>query len=249
MPMPPALPPMGAVPKIPLPSGELLETGIQGFDALIGGGLRPSSNVLLLGPPGIEKFVFGLQFAWQAFAKKQPVIYITTDLAPLEIENKGSEFGWRFFSYTNRGLSFIDCYSWTLGTPPADRKDIQVPGPSALNDLSIGVTQAIQEHYKPQQKSRVIIQSVSTLLLYNPPEVVFRFTQITGARLKSVEATTLWHLEAGMHDDKTVTTLKHLMDGVIEMKQEGGKNFLQAPLHGLKEWREFVVTPQGIALV
>jgi len=212
--------------------------------------LPENANLLVIGPPGMEKTALAMQFMGSALTNKQQCMYITTDMAPEEIENRGSEYGWHLFSYTNKGLYFVDCYSWTLGSNAnkTKRQDVMVPGPSALNDLSIGITQAMQKGFKQPANNRAVFHSVSTLLLYNNPEIAFRFLQITGARLKSAGTSTLFLLEAGMHEEKAVTTLKHLMDGYVEIRKDDGKWLLTAPQNGLPEWIEFKLGKNGIEI-
>ncbi|TLZ76583.1 MAG: KaiC domain-containing protein, partial [Methanobacteriota archaeon] len=41
---------------------ERLQTGIEGFDAMVQGGLPMGSSVVLQGPPGQEKLLFALTF-------------------------------------------------------------------------------------------------------------------------------------------------------------------------------------------
>ncbi len=215
----------------------MIKTGIAKLDEGMKGGLREKSNVLVIGPPGPEKVGIALKFIEQGLNDGDGSLYITTDVGPKEIEENSSLLA----EHANKDLIFIDCYSWTLGEQPAGRKDIMVPGPSALNDLSIGIAQAMQKLFKPDKKLRVVMHSLSTLLLYNNPEVVYRFTQITGARLKSSNATTLFLIEEGMHDQKVVTTIKHLVDSVIEVKNENGKIMLRAPMNGVAQWIEVEV--------
>jgi len=212
--------------------------------------LPENANVLLIGPPGEEKTALAMQFVGSGLRLKQPAVYITTDLSPTDIENRGSQYGWTLFSHTGRDLYFVDCYSWTLGNKNKgkQREDIMVPGPSALNDMSIGIAQAVQKAFKKQEDNRVVFQSLSTLLLYNNPEIVFRFVQITGARLKGAGASTMFLLESGMHEEKAVTTLKHLADAVVEIKSEGGRMMLMAPQNGLPDWTEFKLTKTGVQI-
>jgi len=209
-----------------------------------------NANILLIGPPGDEKTALAMQYIGDALKKKQPCVYITTDLAPMDIENRASKYGHVFFSHTGKDLYFVDCYSWTLGNKKKGKKrdDIQVPGPSALNDMSIGIAQAVQQAFKKPENNKAVFQSLSTLLLYNNPEIVFRFVQITGARLKGAGTSTLFLLESGMHEEKAVTTLKHLMDGFIEIKNEGGRLMLNAPQNGVSDWIEFKLGKAGIQI-
>ncbi len=228
-----------------------MNIGIPKLDKMLNG-LRESSNILVIGPPGPEKTTIGMHYMSEGIMKKQPCIYVTSDVGPDDMESKGKEIGMDFTSYVGKSLWFIDCYSWALGTPPINRKDIQVPGPNALDDMSISVAQAMQDSGtgdNPKNSTRVIFHSLSTLLLYNNPEVTFRFIQITGARLKAAGCTTLYYLEDGMHENKMVVTVKHLMDTVIEIKNENSKSFITAPLHGLKKWVEFDIGKKGIEIV
>lgn len=212
--------------------------------------LPANANILLIGPPGTEKMALAMQFIGKALDSKKACIYITTDVSPTALEDGASEYGWRLFSHTGRDLNFVDCYSWTLGGGAAGKKrmDIQVPGPSALNDLSIGIAQAMQKTFKTPENNCAVFHSLSTLLLYNNPEIVYRFVQISGARLKSSGTSTVFLLESGMHEDTAVTTLKHLMDGYVEIKIEGGRLMLNAPQNGLPDWVEFKLTKTGVQI-
>ncbi len=227
----------------------MINLGVPKLDKLIGG-VKEASNILILGPPGPEKTALGLHFINEGLDNKQSCIYTTSDVAPNEIEERAGEMGVDVSSRIGKGFTFIDCYSWALGTPPVSRQDIQVPGPNALDDMSIAVAQSIQETGKdPKTGPRMVLHSLSTLLLYNNPEITFRFVQITGARLKAAGCTTLYFLESGMHEERMVVTIKHLMDSVVEMKNENNKSYLTAPLYGLKKWAEFEVNKKGIQIL
>jgi len=221
-----------------------MKTGIDVFDNV--GGIPENSNITLIGPPGPEKMLLSLKVLNATLKAGGKGVYVTTDVLPSEIEKKSKAASIDISEFTNKSLRFVDCYSWTLGEAAVgkagpigieERKDITVPGPSALNDLSIGITQSIRD----MENANIIFQSISTLLLYNSPEIVFRFVQIMGARLKVAGATTFMHCEAQMHDERVITTLKHLADHVIEMKTEEGKTIIQSPTLGIKSWTEFIL--------
>jgi KaiC/GvpD/RAD55 family RecA-like ATPase len=212
-------------------------TGIDVLDKA--GGIPENSNVLLIGPPGPEKMIISLKMLNASLKAGRKGVYVTTDILPSEIEKKSKAASADVSEFTNKSLKFVDCFSWTLGEAMPgkkieERSDIAVPGPSALNDLSIGITQSLRE----QENANVVFHSISTLLLYNTPEIVFRFVQIMGSRLKVAGATTLMHCEANMHDEKVIVTLKHLTDHVIELKLEEGKTMIQSPTLGVKTWTE-----------
>ena len=212
-------------------------TGIDVLDKA--GGIPENSNVLLIGPPGPEKMIISLKMLNASLRAGRKGVYVTTDILPSEIEKRSKSASVDVSEFTNKSLRFVDCFSWTLGEAmpgkkTEERSDIAVPGPSALNDLSIGITQSLRE----QENANVVFHSISTLLLYNTPEIIFRFVQIMGSRLKVAGATTLMHCEANMHDEKVIVTLKHLTDHVIELKTEEGKTMILSPTLGVKTWTE-----------
>jgi len=220
----------------------MIRTGIDEFDQALNGGLPESSNFLLIGPPGMEKLWFSIKILLSGIKEGQNALLITTDMAPQEIEKKGLEFGFDIFPLRVKNkLKFIDVYSWTRSKQPnSGENSILVPGPSALNELSLATSQALAELLP--SKVRISFFSLSTLLLYNPPEILYRFLQIIGSRLKASGALTFFLMDSGMHDEKIVTTIKHLTDGTIELKRENGKILARIPIlsggKAFTEWKE-----------
>jgi hypothetical protein len=56
--------------------------------------------------------------------------------------------------------------------------------------------------------------------MYANAEAIGRFLQILLAKIKNLEGDVIFTIEQGMHDDKTIVTIEHLMDSVIEIKKE-----------------------------
>lgn len=222
----------------------MIKTGINGLDKMLGGGLPESSNILLIGPPGTEKLWLSVRILLDGIKKGQKAVLITTDLAPQDIEKKGLDMGLDIFPLSQKNkLKFVDVYSWTRPERKtrSRSKDIIVPGPSALNELSLATSQALAEFSNPPSKLRIAFFSLSTMLLYNNPEIIYRFLQIIGSRLKASGALTLFLMDSGMHDEKMVTTIKHLTDGTIEIKKDGDKTMLRVPiLSGGKSFLEWM---------
>ncbi|MFA5105703.1 MAG: RAD55 family ATPase [Candidatus Micrarchaeia archaeon] len=223
MPMPLDLPPMGMhITDYNMPNVKnRAATGIAKLDVLLEGGYPQDSMILVIAPPGIEKLLAAIQFL-DSSGESESLIFITTDMSPSAIAAKAAEYG-RSKAADRSKVRYIDCYSWTIGKEKEDSSnDIPVQGPNSLNDLSIAINTAMSES-SPAFKKRAVFHSLSTLLLYNQPEVVFKFVQVTGARLKSQGATVIYLLESEMHDEKAISTLRHLMDEVMEIRREDGK--------------------------
>ncbi|MFA5381680.1 MAG: RAD55 family ATPase [Candidatus Micrarchaeia archaeon] len=245
------LPPMG--PKVGIytisPDIKKLSLGNKKLDIFLEGGLNIRSNNLIISPPGEEKIVFGLQFINEGLKNGEPGIFITTNYLPLEIEKIAEKYNWNFKSNENINLlKFIDCYSWTVGkTIDINRKDIFIQGPNALNDLSIALSEVVSSLSKPNKPIRVCISSLSSFLLYVEKDTLFKFLQVIGAKFKTMGATSLFLLDEGMHDEKTITTLKHLSDEIIYLKKENKQLFLDKD--SLTEKIKIQLTEKGLIVL
>ncbi len=213
------------------------------------GELPERSNFLFITPPRPEKNIFAAHYINEGLSSQQPAIYVTTDIAPSEIEARASSFGWNFSEHTNKKLWFVDCYSWALEKKPVERRDIRVSGPSSLDDLSLSINQATYEANKLSPIGRVVFQSLSTLLIYNSPSIVYKFCQVLGARLKSTGMTSLFMVEEGMHQPDVLATLEHMMDGIIEVKFEDGKWFISSSQIRSSGKVELKITDKGVEAV
>jgi KaiC/GvpD/RAD55 family RecA-like ATPase len=213
------------------------------------GELPERSNILFITPPRPEKSIFVAHYINEGLKSQQPAVYISTDISPSEIEAKANTFGWNFAQYTNNKLWFVDCYSWALEKKPVERKDIRVSGPSSLDDMSLSINQAVCEANKIGPIGRVVFQSLSTLLIYNSPGIVYKFCQVIGARLKSSGMTTLFMVEEGMHKTDVLATLEHMMDGIIEVKLEEGRWFISSSQIKASGKVEVRVTDKGIEVI
>ena len=111
----------------------------------------------------------------------------------------------------------------------ADAKDTEnvkyVSGPLALNELSIAIGEFGREFLKKEFEYVIIFDSLSTLLMYSNADAIARFLQILIAKIKNLNGSVVFTLEQGMHDEKAVVTIEHLMDSIIEVKKENSKVF------------------------
>jgi hypothetical protein len=62
---------------------------------------------------------------------------------------------------------------------------------------------------------RVMVHSLSTLLMYSDLQTVFRFLHVFTGRIQSVGGLGLFCIDSTGHDDRTMNTLKQLFDGII----------------------------------
>lgn len=201
-----------------------ISTGIEDLDIILEGGYQSPGTVMILGPAGQEKMAFAFQFAYAGMKAGEMVAYVTLDMPPDEIESKANNFGMNFKAHTGKELIFIDAYSQTIGAKPASRNDIMVPGPAALNDLSLALNDIIGK--SEGRRVRVIFHSLSTLSIYSQPDTVVKFLQVIQGRLKGASATGLWLVDEGMHDKKFITTMESISDQVLSISDKGGAHEL-----------------------
>jgi len=221
------LPPLGVDEEMPILRKNRLSTGIADLDIILEGGYPNPGNIMLLGPTGGEKEAFAHHFAAAADPKRESVLIVNADATPEGLQEKAGSIG---LDLKGANVFFIDCYSQTLGQKkelvPTDQC-AYVPGPGALNDLSIALNEAIKK--SAGRRIRVVFHSLSTFVLYNPKESITKFLQIIEGRLKNADATTLFLVEDGVHDKQLLSLLEHGMDMLLTLRDVGGKFELGVP--------------------
>ncbi|MDY6776597.1 MAG: RAD55 family ATPase [Candidatus Nanohaloarchaea archaeon] len=223
-------------------------TGIDSLDEMISGGFPQNSSVLLLGPPGVGKTTFLNQFVYEGLEEGDNVLYITLDNPPEEVKESASYFGWGFDEYSDE-LVFIDGYSWREGKEPDGKFAIE--GPSDLNQMNMTLADAMTELGSGQK--RIVMDSVSTLVLYTDPTSAVKFLQMVGAKSKASNGTLVMTLEEGVHDQKTISTLNYVADGLINMEMEEDRRRISVKrmvkTKHSREWHDFTIDrEEGISL-
>ena len=196
---------------------------------------------ILVGPPVSGESEFLYQYLQHNLNSSEPVIYVMTDTSPEEMKKDMIQkkiFVAKF--ETDKVLQYIDCYSKNAGDSLPEQPNIKrTSGPLALNELSIALSSIQSEIYSKNPKHRIIFQSLSTLLMYSNANAVARFIQVLISKIKKAGGGVLFTIEEGMHDSQTITTLEHLMDGIIEIKKEGAQTKVKARgIDGYEDWTE-----------
>lgn len=234
---------LGVNEQMPILKGNRLSTGVPDFDLILEGGYYNPGNILILGPSGMEKAALGYHFAAAAGANENSYI-ICGNSSPADIMNKAATIG---LNLNKPNIYFIDCYSSTLGSAELKIQERvrSVPGPSALNDISLALNEAIRE--SSGKKMRVVFDTLSTFVLYNPQDSIRKFLSVIEGRLKTVGASTIYLVDEGVHDKQLVSLLQHGMDEVFTIVDKGGKFSIVVPDISLEV--PIRVGPAGIIIV
>ena len=86
---------------------ERIKTGIQGFDALVEGGIPKNSLMLVTGGPGTGKTTFGVEYLVQGALKGERGVYVSLEEDSEKIENTLEQFGWPVKNLEKENKLFI----------------------------------------------------------------------------------------------------------------------------------------------
>lgn len=224
------------------------ETGVQGLDEILEGGFPEGSTILLRGAPGVGKSTFCSQFMDHGLEDEQGGLFIALDDAPDDVLESAKSFGWDFEEHEDSFL-FLDAYSWRLGEEVEGKYTIQ--GPSDLNQINMTLTDALREIGDVEK--RMVIDSVSTLILYTDTSSAVKFLQVVSAKAKASDGVLLLTVEEGVQDEEDISTLNYVADGVIRFKMEEEQRYLSVSRmkqtsHN-RDWHEFEIDDEGLKVV
>jgi circadian clock protein KaiC len=136
--------------------GQLLSTGIEGLDALLGGGLTPRRIYLIEGEPGAGKTTAGLQFLQEGVRHGESVVYISLAETLEELTAVAASHGWSLDGiHVHEVLPDEDLLAGT------GQYSMFHPSEVELADTIKKVLQVVED----RQPTRIVLDSLSELQL------------------------------------------------------------------------------------
>ena len=179
----------------------MVSTGVPPLDRIIGAqGYPDKSAILVVGPPGIGKEALGYWFVRQGLERGDFCVYVSR-LPVREVLHDERAFG---IGNTNQTPFWIA------------KRDGQL-------EFDINNPIRFLEEFKSlleinsNRKIRVVADFLSSLLILNSPQIVYRFSSQLIEEVKKYDAVLIAMIEEGMHSTQVITTMQHLFDGVIEL--------------------------------
>jgi TolB-like protein/KaiC/GvpD/RAD55 family RecA-like ATPase/Tfp pilus assembly protein PilF len=210
----------------------LFSTGLDSLDRLLGGGYHNKSSILAVGPPGSAKEIAGYSFFWSGLERGDFCVYVTR-LPVREVIADMNAWGFPIENTISPSSCWITPEGGQIKYTPND-----------ITNLSICVKQVLSTHR--ERKIRIIIDVISSLLMLNSPETIYRFLDQLLSEAKQYDMVLVATLEEGMHRTQVLIAMEQLFDGVIELAMTEGDS---GPAH--KKKREQVLRVRkmmGVAL-
>lgn len=208
----------------------LYETGIPMIDREYGG-LRAAANVLILAPP----LTYAEHLAYRVACPRagEWTVAISTDERAADVVG-----AFRRQGAGRHQIGIIDAV--TKSSVPTLRDTPRakfVTSPLDLTSMGIKFSRMVEDMWKEGVMAdppgpmpppiRLCINSVSTLLMYARLEVTFKFLHVITNRVKKLEGIGIYVLNSESFDDRTVSTIKQLMNMVIEVRTDDGRQSVE----------------------
>jgi KaiC/GvpD/RAD55 family RecA-like ATPase len=202
----------------------MVSTGLGQLDLLLGSGYPDRSAILVVGPPGIGKEALGYWFTESGLVETDSCLYVTRQAVSEVLEDI------RAFHVDGQGQP-----EWLASEGSKVKVDV-----NDLVGLSSNIKQSLQRY--GDRRARIVTDVVSTLLVLNPLETIYKFLTQLIAEIKQYNAVLLATLEDGMHQPNVLAAMEQIFDGVMELRyfEEGLKI---VPLLRIKKMRGVHVPP------
>ena len=193
------------------------DTGSKDLNMLLGGGYPLGSGTLICGEPGSGKTLIAYSFLYAGLLKNESGIYIFSNELIEDVKNGFGSLGYNINKYEkNKKMFFEDLCSTKL------KKD----GPKiceGFKDL-YSIREFIEGvRSKTKGRIRLVLNIVSQAYRFWKPDVIYRFIFELKHYIMENNITALFLVDKGVQEDKDITSLEQLMDGVIILKtQEEG---------------------------
>lgn len=197
----------------------MASSGISALDKLLADGYPDKSSILVVGPPGIGKEALGYWFTQSGLIQGDFCLYATR-LSVREVLQDVKGFG-------------IDMGHriplWLASEGGQIKYDV-----NDLASFSYNIKDVLRKN--SSKRIRVVIDVLSSLLMLNQPDTIYRFLDQLLSDAKQHEVVVLATLEEGMHKPEVLTAMQQLFDGVVELRlYEEGLRVL--PLLRIKKMR------------
>jgi len=178
----------------------------------------PGTNLLVTGPPLTGKRRLAIETLAAGARNDDGTIIVSARDSGQRVRAELPE------AMATGPVGVVDAVTQHLGqTVDDDELTKYVASPRDMTAIGVKFSELLQSFYTEQtiDRNRVLVDSLTPLLLYSNLQTVFRFTHVFTSRIESVNAIGLHTIESTAHDDETLNTLTQLFDGAIAVDEDG----------------------------
>jgi len=202
-----------------------IRTGIQRLDDLLLGGIPFGSNVMLYGPPFTGKQIILNRFIIEGLGKDVPCMIVTVDRSVTDVKEMLKECVLDYDKCEKNGLiKYVDIYSKRMGLKCDEQNVEYIKDIKDLDVTSMAMNNILSTLKEGREYYRMVIP-LSTLLTNLTSHDIFNFLEDLTGKCKRDNAVALYSLTKGIHSETDVQVMRHLMDGVVEFKEENLRTF------------------------
>jgi circadian clock protein KaiC len=230
----------------PDPRTERVMTGIEEFDAVLGGGLTPNRSYLLEGTPGSGKTTIALQFLMEGARLGETGLYITLSETAAELREVAVSHNW--------SLDGIDLFELVNeeGLDPDSEQSILEPSEVELGETIRGVKERV-DRLRP---SRVVFDSLSEMRLLAQNSLRYRRQILALKQYFSTRNCTVLMLDDRSSDpgDLQLHSIAHGVVTLEQAAQEYGserRRLRVVKMRGVKYrggYHDFAIQTGGVAV-
>jgi hypothetical protein len=230
------------------------KSGIAQIDS-VSGGFEAGSNFLVLAPPMClaEELAYSLT---RPLTGEYAIILSTNDRAAEVVDS------FKVIGGDKRYVGTIDAITKSSSPGITDTNRLMfVASPTDLTGIGIKFSKMVELIFDGDFSDgesglfpppvRFCVNSVSTLLMYRKLEILYQFLHVLTSKLKKIDGVGFYLLNKESFDEKTVSLIKQLMTGVIEVKVEQNVHYMR--IQGIKclpsDWLKFSVQKGQVVII
>ncbi|MFT4947314.1 MAG: KaiC/GvpD/RAD55 family RecA-like ATPase [Natronomonas sp.] len=186
------------------------------FDAAT---VDPGTNILISGPPLTGKRKLAFEILAHGAADDDGTIIVTTRDSSDRVL---TDFRSLLSNPDDTDIGIVDCVTQHQGQSATDTPTVKfASSPGDMTGIGIKFSEFVEEFYSERdlRQNRIVLDSLSTLLVYSDMQTVFRFMHVFTSRIEDADALGVYLIESTAHDAETMNTMKQLFDGVVAVDE------------------------------
>jgi len=183
--------------------------------------LAPGSNLLVSGPPLSGKRRMALEILAERSDRGEGVIIVTTRDSANRVLN---DYEALVSDPESVDIGIVDCVTKHQGQTARDTNIVKyASSPEDMTGIGIKFSEFVEEFQTERgvENVRVLVDSLSALLMYSDVQTVFRFMHVFTSRIENADAMGLHTMESTAHDDEVLNTLRQLFDHAVSVEDGG----------------------------